>query len=114
MESISLEKLAAELLTAALDHTSGRSAQTIYGGHQHTMRQTVIALAAGHGLSEHDSPPEATLQVLRGRVKLVVGSDSWDGRTGDLLVIPSQRHSLDALDDSVVLLTVLSSHPHEA
>lgn len=114
MESISLEKRADDLLIAALGHSSRRSAETIHGGHQHTMRQTLIALAAGHGLGEHDSPPEATLQVLRGRVKLVAGSDSWEGCAGDFLVIPSQRHSLDALDDSVVLLTVLSSHPHEA
>jgi len=114
MESTSLEKLADEQLAAAHDHSSGRSALTVHGGHQHAMRQTLIALAAGRGLGEHDSPPEATLQVLRGHVKLVAGTESWDGHTGDFVVIPSQRHSLDALDDSVVLLTVLSNNPHEA
>jgi Transposase DDE domain group 1 len=37
----------------------------------------------------------------------VVGRDaSWIGRDGDLLVIPDSRHSLEALEDSEVLLTV--------
>jgi len=30
----------------------------------------------------------------------------WEGRTGDLLVIPDARHALQAIEDSAVLLTV--------
>ena len=74
----------------------------------HFLRQTVIALAAGHGLGEHDSPGEATLQVLRGEVILRVGDEGVTGSAGDLLAIPPARHSLDAVQDSVVLLTVLA------
>ncbi len=108
MESISLTGLVDEQLAAARAAHSGRAAHTIHGGHDHVLRQTVIALAAGHELGEHDSPGEATLQVLRGQVRLVVGEDSYDGSTGDYLVIPPLRHALLAIEDSAVLLTVLA------
>ena len=85
---------------------SGRSAHTVHGGHEHALRQTLIALTAGSGLAEHDSPGEATLQVLRGRVRLTTAGESAEAAAGDLLVIPPQRHSLEAIDDSAVLLTV--------
>ena len=105
VNSWSLTALADEHLAVARATRSGRSAHTIHGGHEHALRQTVIALTAGSGLAEHNSPGEATLQVLRGRVRLTAG-DSVEASAGDLLTIPLQRHSLDALDDSAVLLTV--------
>jgi quercetin dioxygenase-like cupin family protein len=108
MESISLTELVDEQLDLARAAHSGRAALTIHGGHDHSLRQTVIALAAGHELGEHASSGEATLQVLRGHVRLNVGEDSCDGSTGDYLVIPAQRHALLAIDDSAVLLTVLA------
>ncbi len=111
METISLTGLAAEKLAEALQSHSGRAAHTIHGGHTHELRQTVVALLAGHELAEHESPGEATLQVLRGRVRLNAGSDSWNGETGDYVAIPAQRHALQAVEDSVVLLTVLKSLP---
>jgi quercetin dioxygenase-like cupin family protein len=108
MESISLTAVVDEQLAAAREAHSGRAALTIHGGHDHLLRQTVIALAEGHELGEHQSPGEATLQVLRGQVRLTVGEDSYDGSAGDYLVIPLQRHALLAVEDSAVLLTVLA------
>lgn len=103
----SLTTLADELLATAKEANSGRAARTVHGGAGFSLRQTVIALTAGHGLDEHESPGEATLQVLRGRVRLVcVTSGTFDGSAGDLLTIPDERHSLEADDDSVVVLTV--------
>jgi quercetin dioxygenase-like cupin family protein len=52
-----------------------------------------------------ENPGEATVQVLFGRVRLLAGAASWDGRQGDLLVIPP-RHALDAVETAVILLTV--------
>jgi quercetin dioxygenase-like cupin family protein len=40
-------------------------------------------------------------------VRLASSSTSWEGRSGDLLVVPQERHSLEALEDSAVLLTVV-------
>jgi quercetin dioxygenase-like cupin family protein len=106
MQSISLTTLAEEQLGAARQAASGRSAHTIHGGHQHALRQTLLALAAGRSLDEHDSPGEATLQVLSGHVRLATATQAWEGTTGDYLVIPTERHSLTALDDAAVILTV--------
>ncbi|KNE83599.1 MULTISPECIES: cupin domain-containing protein [Streptomyces] len=106
MQKLSLDAQAREHLARAADSSAGRSADTLYGGHEHVLRQTIVALTAGNSLSEHENPGEATLQVLRGRVRLHSGDEHWDGRDGDLLVIPQARHSLDALEDSAVLLTV--------
>jgi quercetin dioxygenase-like cupin family protein len=109
MEKISLIALSRQQLEIALGAPSGRSATTIFGGHEHALRQTVIALASGRTLDDHQSPGEATVQVLHGRVQLVAGDATWDGMTGDHLVVPPGRHMLHALQDAVVLLTVSMS-----
>ncbi|OBB63596.1 MULTISPECIES: cupin domain-containing protein [unclassified Mycobacterium] len=111
MESISLTSLASEKLAEAKESHSGRAAHTIHGGHSHELRQTVLALLGGHELSEHDGPAEATLQVLQGHVRLTAGGDAWEGRTGDYVAIPTERHALLAVEDSVVMLTVLKTIP---
>ena len=70
MEKISLTALARQHLAAARAASSGRSAHTIYGGHEHCLRQTLMAMTAGSDLDDHESPGESTLQVLQGRVRV--------------------------------------------
>jgi len=106
MEGLSLGTLVDEHLAIAREHESGRSAVTIHGGREHHLRQTLIALVDGRALGEHDSPGEATLQVLRGRVRVQAGAEDWEGTAGDFLLIPANRHDLTALEDAAVLLTV--------
>lgn len=113
MEKISLTALAREHLETARAATSGRSAHTVYGGHEHSLRQTLLALTAGNGLDDHESPGEATVQVLQGRVRLTNAEAGWEGSAGDHLVVPRTRHALSALEDSVILLTVVKQvGPH--
>ncbi len=106
MNSTSLTRLGEEQLGKARSASSGRSAVTVHGGHEHDLRQTLIARAGGHALGEHEAPGEATLQVLVGEVRLTAGEDSWQGAVGDHVIIPPHRHDLAALTDAVVLLTV--------
>jgi quercetin dioxygenase-like cupin family protein len=106
MEKLSLDAVARHQLGQAAEAPSGRSARTVYGGHEHVLRQTVIALCAGRSLAEHENPGEATLHILRGRVRLTAGEVSWEGRQGDLLIVPVSPHALEALEDAAVLLTV--------
>jgi quercetin dioxygenase-like cupin family protein len=107
MECLSLTEVVEEQLDAARSASNGRSARTIHGGADHALRQTVIALVGGNALGEHESPGEATLQVLRGRVRLSSGEDSLECGVGDHVVIPDARHDVAALEDSAMLLTVV-------
>ena len=106
MEKISLTALAREHLATARASNSGRSAHTVYGGHEHSLRQTLMAMTSGNAMDDHESPGEATLQVLQGRVRVTNSTSGWDGTPGDHIVLPRERHGLQALEDSVVLLTV--------
>ena len=105
MQKFSLDAKARELLERARGG-GGRAATTIIGGHEKVLRQTVIAMVSGASLAEHENPGEASVHVLSGRVRLSTGQHSWDGRHGDLLTVPDAPHSLEALEDSAVLLTV--------
>ena len=107
MHTVDLGQLVEEHLEKARSAHAGRSAVTLHGGRTHQLRQTLIALAAGRSLGEHESPGEATLQVLRGQVQLHAGGRTWIGEPGELVVIPPERHDLEAEVDSAVLLTVV-------
>ncbi|MFD9910960.1 cupin [Streptomyces sp. NPDC059063] len=103
-----LTALAEEHLTAARTAAHGRSAHLIV--HDGALRQSVIALARGSALDEHGTPPAASLQVLRGKVRLAaVGGGETVLAAGQLCVIPKERHGLLGLEDSVVLLTVVTA-----
>ena len=107
MQKLSLDAIAREQLGLARSSAAARSSTTVYGGHERALRQTVVALAANASLGEHDNPGEATLCVLTGRVRLVADGNTWEGRTGDMLIVPDARHTLEAVEDAVILLTAV-------
>ncbi|WP_297081951.1 cupin domain-containing protein [uncultured Demequina sp.] len=106
MAIVDLADLIDEQLALAYDAASGRASVTLAGDHDHDLRQTLIAIAGGNSLHEHDSPGEATLQVLRGEVTFRAGDRELAMGAGDYLVIPPARHGLEAVTDAAVLLTV--------
>jgi quercetin dioxygenase-like cupin family protein len=107
MRKVSLVALGREHLERARHASSGRSAESLFSGHEHVMRQTVVAMTAETVLAEHANPGEATVQVLQGRVVLRSGNDVWEAREGDLLVVPPARHDLRAVVDAVIVLTTV-------
>jgi quercetin dioxygenase-like cupin family protein len=108
MQKVSLVEVSAELMMAARASSAGRSGKTIHGGPDHALRQTLLALVEGAALGEHESPGEANLYVISGQVRLRAGDEAIEARAGDFLEIPPARHDLAALEDSVVLLSVVS------
>lgn len=111
MQKISIEALARQQLKLARHSPSGRAADTVFGGHEKTLRQTVIGILQGTVLGEHDNFDESTIYVLQGRVRLRVGEVSWIARTGSLLIVPQSRHSLEAVEDSALLITIAKLSP---
>jgi quercetin dioxygenase-like cupin family protein len=106
MNKLSLEAKARGLARTASEEPSGRAADTLFGGHEKLMCQTMVSLRAGAELAEHQSPGEATLLVISGRLRLRSGDTTWPGRQWDYLVIPDARHSVEAETATTFLLTV--------
>jgi quercetin dioxygenase-like cupin family protein len=102
---VDVHALAGELLQKATGESAGRAARTL----PHPvdgLRQTLIALRAGAEMDEHESPGAASLMVIRGRVRIRAGDDSVDLGPHQIAPIPDRRHSLEAAEQSVVLLSV--------
>ncbi|MFC6085857.1 cupin domain-containing protein [Sphaerisporangium aureirubrum] len=106
MHKFSLVAVSRQQMARAAASTGGLAADTVVGGHERVLRQTVIALIKGSAQTEHEGNGEATVFVLSGRVRVVAGEVSWDALTGDLVIVPSERHRVEAVEDSSILLTV--------
>lgn len=103
-EPVDLGALADELLQGATERPNGLQTRAVIRG---PLQQSVLfALRAEAQLPEHDAPPAATLQVLRGQVVLVAGEEHWTLPEGSLLPIPPVRHHVDAVTDAVCVLTI--------
>lgn len=105
-----LEQLASSHLQAARSNDNGRSAELIL--QDGPLRQSVLALREGTELAEHNSPHAASLQVLVGRVR-VTGIEAPVLDAGELHTLTHQRHAVEALEDSVFLLTTVTGLPGE-
>ena len=103
-----VDVLAEEHLARALADASGRSSELI--ARDDPLRQSIIALRAGTRLGEHNSPPAATLHILRRRVRVDIGErEQGEFGQGELWVLTHERHAVLALDDSVLILTTVAS-----
>jgi quercetin dioxygenase-like cupin family protein len=105
METVALGVLGEKLLAEARSASSGRYSVTIHGGHVHSLRQTLIGIAAGHVLEEHENTGQVTLHLIRGRARVIAGPHTAELAPGDYVVIPPEWDSVEAVEDTVVLLT---------
>lgn len=104
-EVVDVSRLAGELLDQARTDLQRKASRLVIHGPK--QRAVLMAILAGGGLSEHASPPAATLHVLRGQIRLYAGNSAqWFVGAGQVVAIPPQRHAVDALEDSAFLLTV--------
>ncbi len=67
-----------------------------------------IILKAGEEMPSHSVSATVIIQVIRGAVTLLTGSSRQSVTAGQLVyLLPDEIHALTALDDSLVLLTIL-------
>ena len=99
----------AEVLDRARGATSGRAARTLIPGAGAPLKQTLLALTAGTVLADHEAPGSATLHVLEGDVRLLAGDQVIELPTGALAAIPPLRHSVESVEDAVILISVATS-----
>ncbi|MFX4293235.1 cupin [Streptomyces bohaiensis] len=102
-----INALVDEHLRRALAAEHGRSAHLFL--HDGPLRQSVIALRDGTELGEHESPPAASLHVLRGTVRLTDGEAEQELTAGVVTELPRHRHGLRAQGHAAVLLTAVTA-----
>lgn len=103
-----LPTIITEVLEAARADAHGRSARLlVIDG---PLRQTIVALTAGSSLSDHNSPPAASMQVLQGRVH-VTAQEHDELSEGQIAALTHHRHGVQAQEDSVFLLTTVTGIP---
>lgn len=73
-----------------------------------------IVLPKGKKLPNHHAPGEITVHCLHGRTSFTARGRTQELRGGQILhLLPGDEHSLEALDDATLLLTiVLSKNAH--
>ena len=93
------------LRDAATNAVARRAGSTVYRGRG--IRQTLVVILSGEHMAEHESPQEGFIHVLEGKVRLNGDDRSWEISAGQLFPVPPEKHSVTALEDSVLTLTVL-------
>ena len=107
-EDLQLVDLAAEqevLWDAARNAVARRAGSTVYRGDG--VRQTLVVILQGELMAEHESPEEGFIHVISGSIRLNGNGRSWEISAGQLFPVPPEKHSVTALEDSVLTLTVL-------
>lgn len=93
------------LWESAQNAVARRAGSTLYRGDG--VRQTLVVILSGEEMGEHESPQEGFLHVIEGKIRLHGKDRSWDIAAGQLFPVPPEKHSVTALEDTVLTLTVL-------
>lgn len=69
---------------------------------------TLFAFDAGQGLSEHTSPYDATVYILDGTAKLMIGGREVRARSGEMVIMPANiPHDVQAEERFKMLLIMI-------
>ncbi len=75
---------------------------------------TLFAFDKGQSLSEHTAPFDAVVHVIEGRLRLVIGGVEVAPEAGEIVRMPAGvPHSLEALEPTYMLLTMLREREQE-
>ena len=90
----------------ALLERSGRNARTLLKVGR--MRATLIVLAPGGEIAEHQAEGPITVLPVRGTIRFTANSQDHDLRPGDLLsAAPGVRHRVTSEEGGAFLLTLM-------
>lgn len=69
---------------------------------------TIFAFDLGQSLSEHTAPFDAMVQIIKGKMEVVLGGESYTVECGSSIIMPANvPHALSALEPSKMLLTMI-------
>ncbi|OHB51514.1 MAG: cupin [Planctomycetes bacterium GWF2_41_51] len=69
---------------------------------------TLFAFDAGQGLSEHQAPYDALVQIVDGSAILTIGGKDVNAKAGEIVIMPANiPHSVQAKDKFKMLLIMI-------
>lgn len=69
---------------------------------------TLFAFDAGQGLSEHTSPYDATVYIVDGEAKLIIGGEEVRAKSGQIVIMPANiPHDVQAESRFKMLLIMI-------
>jgi quercetin dioxygenase-like cupin family protein len=69
---------------------------------------TLFAFDAGQGLSEHQAPYDAFVQIVDGSAILTIGGKDVNANAGDIVIMPANvPHAVQAKEKFKMLLTMI-------
>lgn len=69
---------------------------------------TLFAFDKDESLTEHTSPFEALVQIIKGRMNITIGGNPFQVEEGEIILLPPEiPHGLVALDKTIMLLTMV-------
>jgi quercetin dioxygenase-like cupin family protein len=93
---------------ATILERSGRNARTLLK--EGPLRVTLVVLAPGGEIAEHQASGPITVQPLEGRIRFAIAGEDHDIGPGELLsVAPGVRHRVRSAAGATFLLTVASA-----
>mgnify|MGYP000117903560 FL=1 len=69
---------------------------------------TLFAFDKGQELSEHSTPFDALVQVLNGKVEILISGKSYMMESGQSIILPADEpHAVKAIEEFKMLLTMI-------
>ena len=91
---------------------SGHAARTV--AKHGSLRLLLLALKAKGSVPEHKAEGRVSIHTLRGHVRIHTANATFDLHAGRLITLdPGERHDVEAVEDSGVLVTIAMSHGSE-